>query len=201
MGHLEQTAADKSSLGFEYQDLVLVNILLGLKPGEKIGLEIFDDVHTESITEDLCLIQVKHSLAGGNITERDIDLWKTLYNWWKSLPELPSEKKVEFQIYSNKKLNNQNLIVLLKTASENKDKIISAIHDVFMDIQAAEVAKAPGDSENPIFKYVKALAAANPDEIKFLLERFSFHTDSGSVTHQINEKLSYLAVPPSPDFS
>lgn len=197
MGHLEQTAADKSSLGFEYQDLVLVNILLGLKPGEKIGLEIFDDVHTESITEDLCLIQVKHSLAGGNITERDIDLWKTLYNWWKSLPELPSEKKVEFQIYSNKKLNNQNLIVLLKTASENKDKIISAIHDVFMDIQAAEVAKAPGDSENPIFKYVKALAAANPDEIKFLLERFSFHTDSGSVTHQINEKLSYLAVPPS----
>lgn len=65
MGHLEQTAADKSSLGFEYQDLVLVNTLLGLKPGETIGLEVFDDIHTENISDDLCLIQVKHSLLGG----------------------------------------------------------------------------------------------------------------------------------------
>ena len=197
MGHLEQTAADKSSLGFEYQDLVLVNILLGLKPGEKIGLEVFDDVHTESITEDLCLIQVKHSLSGGNITERDIDLWKTLFNWWKSVPELPSGKNVEFQIYSNKKLNNQNLIVLLKSAKENKEKVIDAIIDIFKDIQAAEVLKAPAAPENTIFKYVKALATAKPEEIKFLLERFSFHTDSESITHQINKKLSYLAVPDS----
>lgn len=92
MGHLEKTAADKSSLGFEYQDLVLVDILISLKPGEQIGLEVFDDVHTESISDELNLIQVKHSLSGGNITERDIDLWKTLYNWLNSLPELPKEK-------------------------------------------------------------------------------------------------------------
>lgn len=197
MGHLEQTAADKSALGFEFQDLVLVNILLGLKPGEQIGLEVFDDIHTESITEELCLIQVKHSLSGGNITERDIDLWKTLYNWWKSVPELPSGKNVEFQMYSNKKLNNQNLIVLLKSAKENKDKVIDAIFGIFKNMQTAEAIKAPTDPENPIFKYVKALATAKPEEIKFLLERFSFHSDKGSVTHQINKKLSYLAVPDS----
>ncbi|WP_409301104.1 hypothetical protein [Pseudomonas sp. KCJK8993] len=197
MGHLEQTAADKSALGFEYQDLVLVNILLGLNPGEQIGLEVFDDVHTESITDDLCLIQVKHSLSGGNITERDIDLWKTLYNWWKSVPELPPGKNIEFQIYSNKKLNNQNLIVLLKAAKENKEKIIDAILAIFEDIQAAEALKAPTDSENPIFKYVKALATAKHEEVKFLLERFSFQTDSESIKHQINKKLAYFAVPNS----
>ncbi|GLK88519.1 hypothetical protein [Pseudomonas turukhanskensis] len=197
MGHLEQTAADKSALGFEYQDLVLVNILLGLKPGEQIGLEVFDDVHTESITQDLCLIQVKHSLSGGNITERDIDLWKTLYNWWKSVPELPPGKNIEFQIYSNKKLNNQNLIVLLKAAKENKEKIIEAILAIFEDIQATEALKAPTDPENPIFRYVKALATANHEEIEFLLERFSFQTDNESIKHQINKKLAYFAVPDS----
>ena len=53
MGHIEKTAADKSALGFEYQDLVLVDILVGLKAGESIGLEIFDDLHTENITNDL----------------------------------------------------------------------------------------------------------------------------------------------------
>ncbi|MBK5540284.1 hypothetical protein JFV28_31545 [Pseudomonas sp. TH05] len=197
MGHLEQTAADKSALGFEYQDLVLVNILLGLKPGEQIGLEVFDDVHTESITHDLCLIQVKHSLSGGNITERDIDLWKTLYNWWKSVPELPPGKNIEFQIYSNKKLNNQNLIVLLKAAKENKEKIIDAILAIFEDIQAAEALKAPTDPENPIFRYVKALATAKHEEVEFLLERFSFQTDSESIKRQINKKLAYFAVPDS----
>jgi len=38
MGHIEKTAADRSALGFEYQDLVLVDILVGLKAGESIGL-------------------------------------------------------------------------------------------------------------------------------------------------------------------
>lgn len=195
MGHLEQTAADKSALGFEYQDLVLVNTLLGLKPGEQIGLEVFDDIHTESISDDLCLIQVKHSLLGGNITERDIDLWKTLYNWLKSLPELPQGKNITFQIYSNKTLNNQNLIVLLNSAKANKEKIIAAISDIFTDIKAKESLKDKTDSVNPIFKYAEALATAKKEEIEFILERFQFHTDTASVTQQINDKLLYLAVP------
>lgn len=195
MGHLEQTAADKSALGFEYQDLVLVNTLLGLKPGEKIGLEVFDDIHTENISDDLCLIQVKHSLLGGNITERDIDLWKTLYNWLKSLPELPQGKNITFQIYSNKTLNNQNLIVLLNSAKANKEKIVAAISDIFTDIKAKESLKDKADSVNPIFKYAEALATAKKEEIEFILERFYFHTDTASVTQQINDKLLYLAVP------
>lgn len=197
MGHLEQTAADKSALGFEYQDLVLVNILLGLKPGEQIGLEVFDDIHTESISDDLCLIQVKHSLSGGNITERDIDLWKTLYNWLKSAPELPAGKNITFQIYSNKSLNNQNLIALLKSAKSNKKKIIEAVSEIFTDIKAAESLKEKTDPANPIFKYVKALATAKKAEVEFILERFRFHTDTADVTLQINDKLSYLAVPAS----
>lgn len=197
MGHLEQTAADKSSLGFEYQDLVLVNILLGLKSGEKIGLEVFDDIHTESISDDLCLIQVKHSLLGGNITERDIDLWKTLYNWLTSLPELPKEKSITFQIYSNKTLNNQNLIKLLKSAKANKEEIITVIGEILADIKTKELLKEEKDSVNPILKYAEALATAKKEEIVFILDRFQFHTDTTLVTQQINDKLLYLAVPNS----
>jgi hypothetical protein len=195
MGHLEQTAADKSALGFEYQDLVLVNILLGLKPGEKIGLEVFDDLHTENVTNELCLIQVKHSLNGGNITERDIDLWKTLYNWLKSLPELPVREKITFQIYSNKSLGNQDLIVLLKSAASNKDKIIEAFQKILFDLNAKESLKDKDDSKNPILKYVEALAIAKKEQLFFILDRFQFHTDTGSLTQQINDHLLYLAVP------
>ncbi|GJN46478.1 hypothetical protein [Pseudomonas tohonis] len=197
MGHLEQTAADKSSLGFEYQDLVLVNNLLELKPEEKIGLEVFDDIHTENISNDLCLIQVKHSLLGGNITERDIDLWKTLYNWLKSLPELPQEKNITFKIYSNKTLNNQNLIALLTSAKANKDNIIIAIGNIYEEIKTKESLKNTTDSANPIFKYVEALATAKREDIEFILERFQFHTDTVSAIQQINDKLLYLAIPES----
>ncbi|MGC8101297.1 hypothetical protein [Metapseudomonas otitidis] len=197
MGHLEQTAADKSSLGFEYQDLVLVNYLLELKPEETIGLEVFDDIHTENISNDLCLIQVKHSLLGGNITERDIDLWKTLYNWLKSLPELPQGKNIKFKIYSNKTLNNQNLIALLTSAKTNKENIIIAIGNIFKDIKNKESLKDKKDPANPILKYVEALATAKKEDVEFILERFQFHTDTNSVTQQINNKLLYLAIPES----
>ncbi|WMJ00735.1 hypothetical protein RBU55_04035 [Pseudomonas chlororaphis subsp. aurantiaca] len=44
---------------------------------------------------------------------------------------------------------------------------------------------------------MEALATAKKDEIEFILDRFRFHTDTTSVTQQINDKLLYLAVPDS----
>ncbi|TOR03042.1 hypothetical protein CGG83_25240, partial [Vibrio parahaemolyticus] len=41
----EQVAADKSQLGFDYQDLVCLEHLIDMRPGETIGLEVLDDVH------------------------------------------------------------------------------------------------------------------------------------------------------------
>lgn len=195
MGHISNTAADKSSLGFEYQDLVLIDILLNLKPGENIGLEVFDDLHTENITNNLTLIQVKHSLLGGNITERDIDLWKTLYNWHESLPELPKEKNISFILHTNKSLNDQNLIALLKNAKSNKIEIATTIKSIYQKISESEKQKTKDDSPNPILKYAKILANSAPKDLNFILERFQFDTDNTAIIEKINNKLSYLAIP------
>jgi hypothetical protein len=195
MGHIEKTAADKSALGFEYQDLVLVDILVGLKAGESIGLEIFDDLHTENITNDLKLIQVKHSLLGGNITERDTDLWKTLYNWLESLPDLPKDKQIKFELYTNKNLNNQNLVDLLKNSKINKIKIVETIKTIYEDLVEAEKIKDKTASQHPILKFAEALASAEPESLDFILDRFEFHTDPSAINKKINDQLSYLAVP------
>ena len=181
MGHIEKTAADKSALGFEYQDLVLVDILVGLKVGESIGLEIFDDLHTENITNDLKLIQVKHSLLGGNITERDTDLWKTLYNWLESLPDLPKDKQIKFELYTNKNLNNQNLVDLLKNSKINKIKIVETIKTIYEDLVEAEKIKDKTASQHPILKFAEALASAEPESLDFILDRFEFHTDPSAI--------------------
>src|SRR3989475_155001 len=122
MGHLDAVSADKTSLGFEFQDLVFIEKLLELKPGESLGLEVLDDIHLETISSKFLLYQVKHSLSGGNITDRDCDLWKTLANWLKALPELPQHGEVGFRIYTNKALNSQTLISLLKAPKKEDRK-------------------------------------------------------------------------------
>lgn len=64
-------------------------------------------------------------------------------------------------------------------------------------MQVAETSKSKDDPPNPIFKYVKHLASAKRKDVDFILDRFNFETDSSSINQQINDKLSYLAVPKS----
>lgn len=61
--HTETTNADKTALGFDFQYYFFILKLLHLKPGESIGLEVIDDVHTTTLDND-CQIyyQVKHTI-------------------------------------------------------------------------------------------------------------------------------------------
>ncbi|MGF6599677.1 hypothetical protein P3T23_004405 [Paraburkholderia sp. GAS448] len=199
MSHLDSTAADKKSIGFDFQDLVLIHKLLWLEEGGRVGLEIYDDIHVESIMDGISLIQVKHSLLGGNVAERDIDLWKTLYNWYKAIPELPEGKAISFVLYTNKGLGNQSFIDLLKSPKINKDAIISSIKEILADIKEKDLKKK-GDkgkdfSPNKILKYVQELASANPKDIHYILDRFEFHADQGSIIGLINSRLEFFAIP------
>ena len=73
------SAAD-TSIGFDYQFYYFFFLILGLKHGEKIGLEVKDDVHLDLPGGQTILIQTKHSVqttngdAIINLTERDKDL-------------------------------------------------------------------------------------------------------------------------------
>jgi hypothetical protein len=200
MNYSEKVAADKTSLGFEYQDLVYIEKLIELKQGQTLGLEFHDDIHVQTANEDgyiddLLLIQVKHSLNEGNITDRDIDLWKTLHNWLKIIPGLPPHRKVSFQLYTNKGLNDQTLVSLLKAPYKNIKAIIDFIRATDSQISAVEASKKPGKAPNPIAEYVKSVSEATDQQIAFLLERFEFHSDSSSIISRISSALRRLSIP------
>ena len=124
--HTETTSADKTALGFDFQYYFFILKLLHLKPGESIGLEVIDDVHTTTLDND-CQIyyQVKHTIHEKiNLTTRDPDLWKTLSNWSKVISDdndgrtnekqqLEFLKKSEFVIFSNKLDNEDNEVINL----------------------------------------------------------------------------------------
>ncbi|MEM5290697.1 hypothetical protein ACFQ3P_04645 [Paraburkholderia sabiae] len=197
MGQLEAVAADKTSLGFEFQDLVFIEKLLELKPGESLGLEVFDDIHLETITSKVLLYQVKHSLCGGNVTDRDSDLWKTLANWLKALHELPRHREVGFRLYTNKALNSQKLVSLLKAPGKDIEAIITHIRETHDDIAATDAKKAPDASPNPIASHARTLAQASDIDLRFLFERFEFHADNSGILARIDTLLTYFSVPPS----
>lgn len=202
MNYSDKVAADKSALGFEFQDLVFVEKLIRLSPNQTLGLEKFDDIHVataaeDGAIEDLVLIQVKHSVHPGNITDRDVDLWKTLANWLGIIPGLPSHRKLTLQLYTNKALNDQPFVSLLKTPRKNLQAILKHIRDTHQAVEAAEAAKKTGDAPNPIAKYVRILAKAEDKALIHLFENFEFHSDNTSVLKRIADRLLEVAIPAS----
>ncbi|WP_151687665.1 hypothetical protein [Acinetobacter nosocomialis] len=202
MSHLQKIAADKQSLGFEFQDFVYIEKLIELRPEQSLGLEVYDDIHVTTNDEngdakELLLIQVKHSIDASNISDRDIDIWKTFYNWLKLVPELPDHLQLKFQLYTNKKLNSQEFVSLLKYPTKNIKEILNFINQTNKEISEAESKKKPGDSSNPIAKYVKAIAEASDEDVRFIFERFEFHSDNSAIINRISLALRQLAIPVS----
>jgi len=202
MSHFENTAADKSAAGFTYQDFVYVYNLLQLEPEQELGIEVYDDLH-KFTCEGLTLIQVKHSIGEGNLTDRDIDLWKTLYNWHMSIDEIPISKDLTLVIYTNKNLGTQEFIRLFQNPSKNKAQIHSKAKEILKDLEAKDLeknqsAKAAGKekpSENPILKYVRAIADANKESIYFILDRLQIQSNQIEIIEKIDRKLKTFAIP------
>lgn len=202
MNHSEKIAADKTSLGFEFQDFVYIEKLIELRPGQTLGLELHDDIHVETVAEDasikeLLLIQVKHSVDPGNVTDRDIDLWKTIYNWLKLVPGLPPCQTLTFQLYTNKSLNSQKFVSLLKAPRENIQAILDHIRTTDKEISEVESKKRVDESPNPLAKYVNYVSQSTDKELEFVFKRFEFHPNNASIITKISSELRRLSIPPS----
>lgn len=191
----EKIAADKSQLGFDYQDLVCLEYLIDMKPGETVGLEVFDDVHHERVTGTNVLVQVKHSVSDGSaLTNRDVDLWKTLYNWSKALDVL-STSDIEFIFFTNKKKTNQNGIVkLISTDQPDILALVKIISEIKIDIDAKEKAKDDGAAENPIKKYVDHIHTLSDTKKKSLLDKISMIFSADDIFERLTKKVEFFAI-------
>lgn len=117
---LQNHTAGAQSIGFDYQIYYFMYLALKLNPGEKVGFEVKDDVHIDMPDGSTILFQAKHSIQTNNsddivnLTNLDIDLWKTLSNW------------SEF-IKSDKVFIDKHSFVLVTNKNENKNKFIDSL--------------------------------------------------------------------------
>lgn len=152
----KRSAADIFA-AFEYQWDYFVLMLLqkGTDRSIMVSFELFDDVAIQQ-DNNVVLCQVKHSVRKNslgetiNMSNRDLDLWKTISIWMKLIEENVSESyyayidNAEFHLISNKNFDDNDFVVSLRNyhndgdASKVKDTLNSILNS---GKQGSEVSK------------------------------------------------------------
>ncbi|QJR82247.1 hypothetical protein CA267_016560 [Alteromonas pelagimontana] len=191
----EQVAADKSQLGFDYQDLVCLEYLIDMKQGESVGLEVLDDVHHERIHGGKALIQVKHSVDETEaVTNRDLDLWKTLYNWSKAL-ECISDDDIQLIFFTNKKKTiRKGLVEQLDQTTIKLTDIEEIISSIKADIDEKESIKEEGAAENPVRKYVDYVDSLTSEKKDRLFSKIVFIFSVTDIFDRLRSKIEYFSI-------
>jgi hypothetical protein len=195
----DKTNAEDKSIGFDYQYYYFLYQLLGLEEGQKIGIEVKDDVHIDLNDGKQVLLQLKHSIqtntSGGivNLTERDSDLWKTLYNWVNIIND-PSDgrekredqldfiQKTTFILVSNKASNSSNLF--LKTIIDFKKKVIS-IADMKQYLQDLHSST----SDKDIKSHVETLKKQTQKWLSVFFSKLEFELDLDDLISKIKSRI------------
>lgn len=124
---MNKRSADSKLVGFDYQFYYFVYLLTKLKQGDNIGFEVKDDIHIDHSNGTLELIQIKHTVQTNtngepqNLTDKDIDLWKTISGWIDLIDAVEDKGKflsnTSFRLITNKGIgyntfetNRHNLI-------------------------------------------------------------------------------------------
>ncbi|MDO6536249.1 hypothetical protein [Alteromonas stellipolaris] len=191
----EQVAADKSQLGFDYQDFVCLEYLIDMKQGESVGLEVLDDVHHERIHGGKALIQVKHSVDETEaVTNRDLDLWKTLYNWSKAL-ECISDDDIQLIFFTNKKKTiRKGLVEQLDQTTIKLTAIEEIISSIKADIDEKESIKEEGAAENPVKKYVDYVDSLTSEKKDRLFSKIVFIFSVKDIFDRLRSKIEYFSI-------
>jgi len=108
------------------------------KPGGQLAIEHFDDVSFENENILECLVQAKHHITAGALTDKSDDVWKTLRIWSEqtaSNPLFPSETKLV--LLTTATAPDGSAMSLLRPGSTQEDQKLA----LSLLIQAAKDSK------------------------------------------------------------
>lgn len=186
--------ANKTSVGFIYQDLVFIKQLLFLENnGTEIGYEVLDDLHIIK-ENNLDLIQVKSSINNDILTESSLDFWKTLFNWAKLIKkDIPNN--IKFLFYTNRTLSNKSDIFneLIKEKPDI-ERVINSINILYEKVNEKEKIKEKDDSKNPIFEKLKSFNNLSKDQKEKFLINFKFIISEDNIVNEIKQRISFFGI-------
>lgn len=108
-------------LGYSLQPLRVLQILLDAPPGTFVSLEVFEDVGLTQTDRAILASQVKSGLVKNPLTDKSVELWKTLANWCDAAAKGQVDpSKTIFEIYLARPRRG-TLATLLHDAQTSED--------------------------------------------------------------------------------
>lgn len=185
------TLAGNKSIGFDYQFYYFFYLLLGLRHGEAVGLEVKDDIHVDFSDGRQQLIQAKHSVQTNvdgsiiSLTNLDTDLWKTFSNWIKLI-----DAQSNAEVFLNK---TDFLLVTNKTLRTNKtlNKMSDLRNGSINATQFKEFLKTlTSETKDEVIKgYINTLNKFPANLLKFFVKKLDFSLDTDDLIVAIKKKL------------
>lgn len=189
------TSADRQQLGYEYQHLYFLKVLLQIKENEIVGYEVEDDIHIIfGPNNRATYIQVKHTSkkdtadSSPKLTKLSSDLWKTLSNWAKQVCDETRGRNTEqsrlefledtdFQIVVNRDFSENEVIQKIELY---KAGTIS-IHELHEYIKNLE-----GETTNTgIQNYISEISALSLPVFASFINKISFVAASSGIYDEI----------------
>ncbi len=195
---MNKRSADSKLVGFDYQFYYFVYLLTKLKQGDNIGFEVKDDIHIDHSNGTLELIQVKHTVQTStngepqNLTEKDIDLWKTISGWIDLIGAVEDKEKflssTSFRLITNKGIgyntfetNRQNLI---------KEKISSDDFLTYLDGLIKKTDKIDEeDKTDKVDSYIKNIKKIDSKWLIPFFSNVSFLPNEDNIINMIKEEI------------
>lgn len=186
--------ANKTSAGFIYQDLVLIDKLLYLEnDSTEIGYEILDDIHILK-KNGLELIQVKNSINDTTLGESSNDFWKTISKWAK-IVQHTNPSNLSFIFYTNRKISTNSILYSeLQKETKNYQTIKASINNLFNKLNCKENLKEKSKAENPIFKYVKEIYELDDKKREALFEKLMLVTSERLIVDKIKDRIKFFGI-------
>lgn len=119
-------------LGYLYQIRYALLLLLDNdNPDFKISIEKFDDISFEKNFSPKEMIQTKHHVKKGDLSDNSVDLWKTI-NVWLDLIESNPERlsSCRFLIITTQTAKDETAVSFLRRNNRNEKKAIELLKNI-----------------------------------------------------------------------
>lgn len=185
MNVFDKHSANSTVIALDYQFYYLLKVMLSMQSGDVISFELFDDVAIEN-KNGKSFYQLKHSIGKNDkctyLSNKDIDLFKTLAMWL----EFDSEENIlnnsEFFFVTNKSFKYNELSSLIC-----KNKISGKY---YKDIKTLLYKYIDETKNKELHGYLSYIVNYNSQKLRQFFQKITFVNQDSNIISEIKEQLT-----------
>lgn len=185
-----KTAVPGQYLGYSLQQTRLLQRLLQAGPGSYACLEVLGDVSVADGQNGTLVEETKSRTSGSNpVSDRALDLWKTLRNWVDLVESGQVEiEKTHFYLYTSSDCAGGIIDALhgANTCSQAKDAVAKASETILGKDGKSKPAAA-------IAEHVERVLVDNPETLRQIALRFVHERGTGAQFDDLRQSVKRLA--------